>query len=333
MLDALLTPPPIPPLRPGDPPLAILVDYDGTIALTDVSDTITEAILPPDLEHELGVLYATGRAGSREIMQREIDLLPADPGAINAIVAAQPHDPTFASFVRFATSSGIPVEIVSDGFGFFIGPAMERLGVAHIVTIVSARTSFDGTTPQIEFPNGHPACFVCGTCKRNRVLAHQAAGRAVLFIGDGESDRYAAGYSDFVFAKRGLVAICEGHGWPFARWDQFAEIERWLARRLAAARVDAGVRTDAAARPLVGAPPRPPAVANVGPQVVARSPHPFFCGPEVWGAGLTSPPAPFTIVGGESPLLGAAGHRRSTSPPPPASPPASRPRPAPDAAP
>ena len=26
--------------RHGEPPLAILVDYDGTIALTDVSDTV-----------------------------------------------------------------------------------------------------------------------------------------------------------------------------------------------------------------------------------------------------------------------------------------------------
>ena len=30
----------VPPLRAGDPPLAILVDYDGTIALSDVSDTV-----------------------------------------------------------------------------------------------------------------------------------------------------------------------------------------------------------------------------------------------------------------------------------------------------
>ena len=32
--------PPVPPLADGSPPLAILVDYDGTIALTDVSDTV-----------------------------------------------------------------------------------------------------------------------------------------------------------------------------------------------------------------------------------------------------------------------------------------------------
>jgi 2,3-diketo-5-methylthio-1-phosphopentane phosphatase len=270
--------PPVPPLVPGQPPLAILVDYDGTIALTDVSDTITGALLPPEVERELEEAYETGRVGSREIMAREMDLLPPDPRVIDDIVAAQPHDPTFASFVRRARAAGIPVDIVSDGFGFFIGPAMERLGVAADVTIVTARTTFDGGRPRIDFPNGHPTCHVCGTCKRNRVLAHQAAGRAVLFIGDGESDRYAAGYSDFVFAKRSLVAICQGLGWPYARWDQFAEIERWLRNALAA--------------------------AAPGEPIVARRPHPFFCGPEVWGSFRTAPPEPFTVVGGETAPLG-----------------------------
>jgi 2-hydroxy-3-keto-5-methylthiopentenyl-1-phosphate phosphatase len=271
--------PPIPARQPGAPDLAILVDYDGTIALTDVSDTITGAMLPADLERELAVLYDTGRAGSREIMQREIDLLPPDPAAVNALVAAQPHDPSFASFVRAARAAAIPVEIVSDGFGFFIGPAMERLGVRDLVTIVTAETTFDGGRPRIAFPNGHPACFVCGTCKRNRVLGHRAAGRAVVFIGDGESDRYAAGYSDFVFAKRALVRICEGYGWPFARWDRFAEIEDWLAARMAA-------------------------FVTTGQSFVERRETRFFCGPEAWGPGLTAPPVPFSVVGGETAPVG-----------------------------
>ena len=66
---------------------------------------------------------------------------------------------------------------------------------------------------------------MCGTCKRDRVLAHRAAGRQVVFIGDGESDRYAAGYSDIVFAKRSLVRICLEAGWPFLRWTEFSEID------------------------------------------------------------------------------------------------------------
>ena len=140
-------------------------------------------------------------------------------------------------FVRRAQAAGIPVEIVSDGFGFFIEPALEALGVGEL-PVITARTTFEGRRASIAFPNGHPTCLVCGTCKRNRVLAHQAAGRAVVFIGDGESDRYAAGYSDVVWAKRSLVRICIEAGWPFQRWTEFREIDAWLEDVVAAWRAD-----------------------------------------------------------------------------------------------
>ena len=125
-----------------------------------------------------------------------------------------------------------------------------------------------GGRASIEFPNGHPSCHVCGTCKRERVLAHQAAGRQVVFIGDGESDRYAAGYSDIVFAKRALVRICVEAGWPFHRWTEFSEIDAWLAETIEAWRAD----------PSTIAPP------PAGP------PRGYFCGPEVWGEGVEDPP-------------------------------------------
>jgi HAD superfamily phosphoserine phosphatase-like hydrolase len=274
------SPVPVPPLVPGAPPLAILVDYDGTIALTDVGDTIMVEFVPRPIWDELELAYETGRLGSREIMAREVALLPPDPARVMAIVDAQGHDPAFAGFVRRARAAGIPVEIVSDGFGFFIEPAMRRLGVLDDLAIVTSRTRLPGPDGpgDISFPNGHPTCLVCGTCKRQRVLAHQAAGRAVVFIGDGESDRYAAGYADFVFAKRALIRICEGSGWPYARWESFAELDAWLADEIAA--------------------------IATGRPTVERRPHEFFCGPEVWGPGLLAPPELFTVPGGETAPLG-----------------------------
>lgn len=254
---------PVAPLRPGDPPLAILVDYDGTVAQTDVGDTLMAQHGGNDWE-AIVAAYDAGRIGSRRTMLAEIEHLRAEPAALLATAAAQPHDPGFVPFVERARQAGIPVEIVSDGFGFFIEPAMVALGLPDL-PIVTAVTRHDGRRWRMEFPNGHRACLVCGTCKRQRVLAHQAAGRAVVFVGDGESDRYAAGYADVVFAKRALVQLCLDYGWPFLRWTEFAEIEAWLADRLAA------WRADPAALP--------------GP---AR--RPFFCGPEVWGEGRLDPP-------------------------------------------
>ena len=220
---------PVRPLGPGEAPLALLVDYDGTIALTDVGDTVMAEHVPGDWE-EMAALYDAGRMGSRRLMEVEMGLVdaPDDGAAMLATAAAQPHDPGFAPFVRRAREAGIPVEIVSDGFGFYIPPALAMLGLEDL-PVTTNRTIFSDGGARIDFPNGHPACFICGTCKRARVLAHQAAGRAVVFIGDGESDRYAAGHADVIFAKRALVPICLANGWPFHRWTDFAEIDA-LAR-------------------------------------------------------------------------------------------------------
>lgn len=257
---------PPPPLRPGRPPIAILVDYDGTIARTDVSDALMAEFVTEEWEARAAE-YDAGLAGSRRLMEWEVGLITTSPDALRALAAAQPHDAGFAPFVRRARAAGIPVEVVSDGFGFFIPAALEGLGVGD-VPVVSAATSFPaGERPRIEFPNGHPRCFVCGTCKRARVFAHQAAGRAVVFIGDGHSDRYAAGYADVTFAKHALLKLCVENGWPFRRWTEFVEIDAWLAGVVEAWRVDP-------ATPLL---PRP-------------SPRPFLCGPEAWGEGRWDPP-------------------------------------------
>jgi 2-hydroxy-3-keto-5-methylthiopentenyl-1-phosphate phosphatase len=255
------------PRQPDEPPLAFLVDYDGTVALTDVSDSVMAEFVTGEWE-ALAARYDAGLMGSRRLMEREMELLDADEASLRATAAAQPHDPGFADLVARARAAGVPIEIVSDGFGFFIQPALETLGLGDL-PIITAATTFEGRRARIAFPNGHPRCFVCGTCKRERVLAHQRAGRAVVFVGDGESDRYAAGYADVVFAKRALVTICVDNGWPFHRWTEFAEVDAWLAEALGAWRVD-------------------PSSLPVAGSARRR----YFCGPEVWGEGRWDPPAP-----------------------------------------
>jgi 2-hydroxy-3-keto-5-methylthiopentenyl-1-phosphate phosphatase len=256
-------PEPIPPLLPGQPPLAVLVDYDGTISLTDVSDKILYELLGARYAQD-DAAYTSGLVGSRTLFESQVKQLPGDPGPSVAIAEAQAHDLAFADFVRLARELQVPVEIVSDGFGFFIEPALHDLGVPD-VPVITARTFFDGTRAWMEFPNGHPDCLVCGTCKRQRVLGHQAAGRTVAFIGDGESDRYAAAYSDIIFAKHDLARLCRQEGWPFGEWHDFAGMTAWLEATVAAWRAD--------------------------PQAIPpHLPRPFICGPEVWGPGRKDPP-------------------------------------------
>ncbi|MFN8629806.1 MAG: hypothetical protein U0838_05615 [Chloroflexota bacterium] len=168
---------------------------------------------------------------------RRGDRLPRDPALQLAAAATIPLDDSFSRLAAWALAGRVAMEVVSDGFGFYIGPALERLDAGWI-PIASGDTQFGGAKTQVAFPFGHPACDACGTCKRNRVLANQASGRRVAFVGDGESDRYAAGYADVVFAKDGLVDICADRGIAYRPWRSFDDVAAWLDEQLAAFAAD-----------------------------------------------------------------------------------------------
>ena len=59
---SVLPPVPVPPLEAGRPPLAILVDYDGTIASTDVSDALMAEFVTADWESHVAE-YDAGLVG------------------------------------------------------------------------------------------------------------------------------------------------------------------------------------------------------------------------------------------------------------------------------
>src|SRR3712207_5004141 len=124
----------------------------------------------------------------------------------------------------------------------------------------------------MSFPYGHPSCFVCGTCKRERVRLHQAAGRVVVFVGDGTSDRFAAAHADMVFAKGSLARISRAAGWPFSEWESFADVHAEIDRAFAEGRLPASADDFERWRAEHSRPPRA-----------------FICGPEVWGPGRTTP--------------------------------------------
>jgi 2-hydroxy-3-keto-5-methylthiopentenyl-1-phosphate phosphatase len=211
---------------------------------------------------ELDEAYVDGAVGSRDELTAFLDLLPRERAPLVATAERQDHDESFVACAELARRLGVAIEVVSDGFGFYVAPALERLGVPDIPIATSAMT-WDGAGPRLDFPCGHPACFVCGTCKRERVLGYQARGFHVAFVGDGVSDRYAAAHADTVFAKDHLAIVCDREGIPFLPWTTFVDVTTWL--------------TELAVDPARLVPPRS---------------RPYVCGPEVWGPGRHAPAPP-----------------------------------------
>ena len=271
--------PPVPPasLSPSfastGAPLSLLIDYDGTISRLDVGDTLLERLAQDQAEVAArDAQYDAGLVGSRELMRWDMDVLPQDHARLLEIASAVPQDETLGMLVERARVHGAVVEIVSDGLGFYIQDNLGRLGLADL-SIATNHNTVSGGGAGMSFPYGNPRCLVCGTCKRERVLLHQAAGRVVVLIGDGTSDRYAAAHADVVFAKGKLVDICRSAGWPALGWGSFADIAAWLDEGLADGALPLTATAVAAWRERNGSASRP-----------------FVCGPEVWGSGRRTPP-------------------------------------------
>lgn len=262
----------MPSFPPEGAPVSVLVDYDGTISLVDVGDELMRRFVRDrETLERMDRAYDMGRVGSRELMLWDVSVLPHDAALLVEAATSLPQDEAFPAFVADCRRWGASVEVVSDGFGFHVEPNLARLGLADL-PVATNETILAGAERGMGFPFGHPRCFVCGTCKRERVRLHQAAHRAVVFVGDGTSDRFAAAHADLTFAKGSLARICRAAGWAFEQWESFTDVRARLEAAFSEGRLPARAEQydDWRAR-------------------FAPAPRPFICGPEVWGEGRTVP--------------------------------------------
>jgi 2,3-diketo-5-methylthio-1-phosphopentane phosphatase len=200
---------------------SVLVDFDGTACSHDVAEHLLVEFGEPSWP-ELDAAWERGELDSRRVISAQGAMLDAPLQEMVAFALEHcPLDPTFAPFVRWLEGLGVPVTLASDGFGFYIAPLLEAAGLDDVGVITN--TWSPSARGPIRFDNGHPECVGCGTCKMNAVLAARKRG-AVAFVGEGQSDRFAALYADVVFAKDVLVDIARADGVPSLPWDDFDDV-------------------------------------------------------------------------------------------------------------
>jgi 2-hydroxy-3-keto-5-methylthiopentenyl-1-phosphate phosphatase len=202
---------------------ALLVDFDGTVCVEDVSEELLDAFGEGDWR-ACDDAVDRGELGLRQAAERQAAMLRASREGMLAFALEKfSLDPTFAPFVEWTEHAGLPITVVSDGFGFYVRPMLEREGLGRL----DVRTNeYDGGTLRHSF--GHPVCVGCGTCKMLAAVQQRERFGPVAFVGEGQSDRYGALYSDLVFAKKDLVRICREDGVPYREWTSFDDVRASL---------------------------------------------------------------------------------------------------------
>lgn len=206
---------------------AVVIDFDGTICPQDVAEEILAAFAPPEW-WDIDLEFQRGEIGSRECLVRQASLLRGRQADMLAFAVERfPLDPTFAPFAAWARARGLPITVASDGLGFYIAPMLEAAGVSG-VDVRTNDVRIEADAASFEFPNGHPVCVGCGTCKMRVVQALRRKLGPVAFVGEGHTDRYGALYADLVFAAKHLVDICRGDGVRFLPWTSFDDVRAAL---------------------------------------------------------------------------------------------------------
>lgn len=225
-------------MNPGEKNAVVFLDFDGTVSRADVVDAILERYAAPEwlrVEEE----WRAGRIGSRECLRRQMALVRGAPADVDALVDAIGIDEGLGALLEVCGAAGAQAHIVSDGFDYCIrrllrlAPPAAQAAVLAVQVRASHLEPAEGGGWRTAFPfPAEPCAHGCATCKPAVMRELTPDGCAVVFVGDGLSDRYAAAAADLVFAKDKLAAYCVQHGIVHTPFHGLADVAVDLKARL-----------------------------------------------------------------------------------------------------
>ena len=207
---------------------SLLVDFDGTACATDVASELCRRFAPAGWQH-YDDSVRRGEMALREAIDHQAHMLIGSrEEMLGFVLDSFTVDPGFVALATGAGERQAAIAVVSDGFGFYIRPMLAAAGLPTLPVYANSLVRRSGDW-HLEHPHEHAECRGCGTCKMLVVLRYRHRFGAVAFVGDGESDKYAALYADAVFAKRRLAEICRRDGIAHREWRTFDEVRTGLA--------------------------------------------------------------------------------------------------------
>lgn len=204
----------------------VLVDFDGTIVPGDATDSIFDAFADASWR-TIEAEWQAGRMAPGACLSAQVDLLRAEPAALDALIESFEIDPGVPGFLELCRSRNVEVSVVSDGLDRAVAGVLRRHGLD--LPFRANRLVYDGDERwSLEFPHRRPACTSgAGNCKCASALGTTAM---TVMVGDGRSDFCVSRRSSYVLAKGALAEHCASVGLSHARFENFDEAAILLTR-------------------------------------------------------------------------------------------------------
>jgi len=233
----------------------VFSDFDGTVTERDTLDAMYDAFGPPDWPALVKDLHAKGLR-SRRIIQKLLATFNVTRREMVEFLRTIPLRRGFVEFREFCRANDYELILMSEGVGLSVQTVLHERGIDDLPyfgnTLVRGA---DGRWTTLN-PHRHPDCADCGNCKSRHLIERKKRGDAVIYVGDGPTDRCAAKVADFVFATGYLTRFCEKHDIPFVPFETFEDVAREMSKEDFLRRLEAEAARDVARKTTL---PRPDA--------------------------------------------------------------------------
>lgn len=206
--------------------LKIFVDFDGTITRQDVGEAIFNKFGDSSRVDSIIKNLLEDKISSKQCWDELCE--SAGPVNLNELIDfinTMEIDKSFVSFAEFCNDNNLEMYVLSDGFDFYIDKVFEKNGIDR-VKYYSNKLIFD-TEGRLsaEYPYFDTDSPTSANCKKNHIINHSSDEDYTIYIGDGNSDKDAAQYCDFIFAKKDLARFCSMERISFYPFNNFDDVK------------------------------------------------------------------------------------------------------------
>lgn len=222
----------------------IYCDFDGTITAHDTLDAIADVFGPADWRERYMALRRQGLA-IRDTIRQELQWCRATRAQIVDVLRSIDIRPGFEEFLRYVREHRYEFVIQSEGIDLAIQTVLHERGLDDIPFFTNRFVIDQEGRPGTINLYSHPDCHSCGNCKSSHLIDARETGAAVVYIGDGVTDRCPAQITDVLFARGGLAKWAARKHIPFTPFETFHDVldefrkDDFEARLLAESRKDA----------------------------------------------------------------------------------------------